>query len=167
MSLEPAKAKFKLIGNVSLYSFPAHFTYEDVLALRRAGDLDKYLIERDDNLVVDAGLQQVLEYLIGNSPTAPTHNSVGSGTNNPAAGDTNLQTSIARLTITNKYRVSLTAYYDTFWSTADGAGTWAETGIHNASSGGTMLCRKKFSSTFTKSSGNTALVAWSITAAAV
>lgn len=106
--------------------------------------------------------------MIDASDSGFTHCRVGSGTNTPAAGDTDMQTIIGSgLTVTSKYRSSLSANYDTFFSTTDNNGSWNETGLATASTGGTLLCRRKFSSTFTKSTSNTAVVAWAITLAAV
>lgn len=70
------------------------------------------------------------------------------------------------VTITNRYRSGSVAYFDTFFSTTSNNGTWAETGIANASTGSDLLCRRKFSATFTKTSANTAVVAWTVTLSA-
>ena len=160
-------AKFVLKGNVELYEFPSNFTYDDYLELRRTGDHKRYIKDKGDNLVVDAGLAQIVDLMIGTDTNSFTHCRVGSGTNTPAAGDTDMQTIIGSgVTVTNRYRSGSIAYYDTFFSTTANNGTWAETGIANASTGSDLLCRRKFSSSFTKSSSNTAVVAWSITLSA-
>lgn len=130
-------------------------------------DTKHLLKDEGHNLAVDAGLARLIQYIIDTSDVGFTHNSVGSGTNTPASTDTDLQTPIQRITVTNRYSSGLDAKFDTFWASADGNGTWNETGLHDAASAGTMLCRRKFGSSFAKSTANTALVAWTITFAAV
>src|SRR3990167_1935840 len=106
--------------------------------------------------------------MIATDTSSFTHCRVGSGTNTPAAGDTDMQTIIdSGITVTNRYKSGLVAYFDTFFSTSANNGSWEETGIANASTGSYLLCRRKFSATFTKASTNTALISWSITLAAV
>ena len=161
------QAKFALKGNVELYELPSHYTYQDYLALKKNNEHIKFLKDKGDNLVVDAGLAQIVDLMIGTDTSSFTHCRVGSGTNTPAAGNTDMQTIIGSgVTVTNRYRSGSVAYFDTFFSTSSNNGSWEETGIANASTGSDLLCRRKFSSTFTKTSSNTALVAWSITLSA-
>lgn len=167
MDILKEKTSSNLKTNVKLYSFPANFTYEDVKRLRENGELEKYLVDEGKNLVVDAGLQQIIDLMVGKNTTSFTHCSTGSGTNTPAAGDTDLQTSLGRVAISERYRSGLSAAFDTFFVAGDNNGSWNETGIHTAASGGTMLCRRKFGATFTKASTNTALIQWTVTLAAV
>ena len=160
--------KFVFKGNVKLFELPAHFTYDDYQTLQKYNELDKYMIDHGDNLVVDAGLAQIVDLMIGTDTSSFTHCRVGSGTNTPAAGDTDMQTIIGTgLTVTNRYRSGAIAYFDTFFSTTSNNGTWNETGIANASTGSDLLCRRKLASSFVKASTNTAVIAWSITLAAV
>ena len=160
--------KFTLKGNVELYCFPPNFTFNDIQKLRQTKQLEQFLVDKGDNLVVDAGLSQIIDLMIGTDTDSFTHCRVGSGTTAPDASDTDMETIIGSgLTVTNKYKSGLVAYFDTFFSTSDNNGSWEETGIANASTGSDLLCRRKFSSSFTKSTSNTALVAWSITLAAV
>ena len=162
-----SKAKFALKGNVELYEFPENFTYQDYQVLKKHNEHGKYLIDKGDNLVVDAGLSQIVDLMVGTDTSSFTHCRVGSGTNTPAAGNTDMQTIIdTGITVTNRYRSGAVAYFDTFFSTSANNGSWEETGIANASTGSDLLCRRKFSSTFTKASTNTALIAWSITLSA-
>lgn len=159
-------AKFMLKGNVKLYSYPADYTYSKIQKLSES-EKNEHLIDKGDNLVVDAGLAQIVDLMIGTDTSSFTHCRVGSGTNTPAAGDTDMQTIIdSGVTVTNRYRSGAVAYYDTFFSTTSNNGTWAETGIANASTGSDLLCRRKFSATFAKTSSNTAVVAWTITLSA-
>ena len=154
----------KLTGNVKLYSLPPDFTFEKWKELKNK---EKYLVDEGHNLVVDAGIAHIINLMTAASTSAWTHCATGSGTNVPAAGDIALQTELVRNTINDRYRVGLNAHFDTFFAKADGAGSWEETGLFTASSGGQMLCRKAFSATFTKSTSNAAIIAWTITFAAV
>ena len=162
------RGAFRLIPNVKLFVFPRNFTFQDYLLLKKYGEEQKFLKDEGHNLVVDVGMQQIIDLMIDVSDSGFTHCRVGSGTNTPAAADTDMQTIIGSgLAVTTRYRSSLSANYDTFFSTSDNNGSWNETGLATASTGGTLLCRRKFNSTFTKSTSNTALIAWSITLAAV
>jgi len=161
-------AKFQLKGNISLYVFPANYTYEDYLALKKHGEHTKFLFDKGYNLVVDVGLAQIVDLMIATNTNSFTHCVVGSGTNTPAAGDTNMQTIIdTGIIVTNRYKSGAIGYFDTFFSTTANNGTWNETGLSTTSAGTILLCRRKFSSTFAKDTTNTALVAWSLTLAAV
>ena len=152
---------------MELYEFPDTMTYDNYLELKKTGEHKKYIKDKGDNLVVDAGLAQIVDLMIGTDTSSFTHCRVGSGTNTPAAGNTDMQTIIGSgVTVTNRYRSGSVAYFDTFFSTTSNNGSWEETGIANASTGSDLLCRRKFSSTFIKASTNTALVAWSITLSA-
>src|SRR3990167_4216920 len=112
-----SRAKFALKGNVELYEFPSNFNYNDYLALKKHGEHTKYLKDRGDNLVVDAGLAQIVDLMVGTDTSSFTHCRVGSGTNTPAAGDTDMQTIIdTGITVTNRYKSGLVAYFDTFFS---------------------------------------------------
>lgn len=162
-------SQFEIRANVFLYEFPAHFTYQDYLVLKKYPEqLRPYLRDKGHNLVVDTGLQLIADSLVGDDDDSLTHCAVGTGTNTPAAGQTALQTETgSRVAITDKYRSGQTANFDTFYSTSDANATWEETGLFDASSSGVMFCRRTFSSSFTKSTSNTAIVAWVITLAAV
>lgn len=161
------KDTIKINLNVKLYEFPGSFTYETIQKLSNQ-ELESFKIDEGNNRVVDAGMNNILDNLIAAIADDTDHCQTGSGTNAPAAGDTDLQTPIApRLVITNRYRVGLNAHFDTFYGTADGNGTWEETGLFNALTSGTLMVRRTFASTFVKATTNTALIAWTITLAAV
>lgn len=163
-----SKAKFSMKGNVELYEFPSDMTYDDYLELKKTNKHIKYLKDKGDNLVVDAGLAQIVDLMIATDTSSFTHCRVGSGTATPAAANTDMQTIIGvGVIVTNRYKSGSVAYFDTFFSTTANNGSWEETGIANASTGGDLLCRRKFSSTFTKATTNTALISWTITLASV
>ena len=70
-------AKFALKGNVKLYKFPPDFTYQKIQELTQ-NEKESYLIDRGDNLVVDAGLAQIVDLMIGTDTSSFTHCMVGS-----------------------------------------------------------------------------------------
>ena len=128
-------AKFALKGNVKLYEFPSDYTFERIQKLSK-NEKECFLVDQGDNLVVDAGLSQIIDLMIATDTSSFTHCRVGSGTNTPAAGDTDMQTIIGSgVTVTNRYKSGLVAYFDTFFSTSANNGSWEETGIANASTG--------------------------------
>ena len=158
--------KFMISGNVKLYEFSPDFTFEDYKKLTDE-EKQEHLVDEGNNLVVDIGLQQIALLMVGSNTNSFTHCGVGSGTNTPTAGDLDLQTAIGRNTINDRYRVGLVANFDTFFGKNDQNGTWEETCLATAASGNNILCRRKFTSTFTKSTSNSSIVAWTITLAAV
>ena len=156
-----------MTGNVLIYEFPADYTYDDIQKLTPL-EKSHFIKDRGDNLVVDVGLAQIADLMIATNTNSFAYCCVGSGTNTPAAGNTNLQTIISTgIAVTNRYRSGSVAYFDTFFSTSANNGTWNETSLSTTSAGTVMLCRRVFASPFTKSSSNTALVAWTITLASV
>ena len=156
-----------MTGNVKLYEFPADYTYDKIKSLTES-QKESFLKDEGHNLVVDVGMAQIVDLMIATNTNSFANCCVGSGTNTPASGDTNLQTIIGTgITVTNRYRSGSVGYFDTFFSTSANNGTWNETSISTTTAGTIMLCRRKFASPFTKSSSNTALVAWTITLASV
>jgi hypothetical protein len=151
------KSQLSITGNVELYELPADFTYSD---FEKLDDKKKYLIDIGDNLGVDSGLQQIILLMVGSNTNSFTLCGVGTGTSTPVSTDTALGTSLGTNTINSRYRVGNTAYFNTFFGKNDENGSWTETGIFTA--GSVMLCRRKFSSTFVKSTSNSAVVSWSV-----
>lgn len=155
----------KVDYNVEVFSLPADFTYEDYQRLTER-EREGYLHERVHNLVLNAGLDQIVDLMIATDTSSFTHCGVGSSSQAAAAGDTDLITAIgSRVAVTNRYKVSTgEAHFDTFFSSSANAGTWQEVIIANASSAGDALNRTVISS-FTKSSSNSAVVAVTVTLA--
>ena len=151
------KSQLSITGNVKLYS--GDFTFDEFEKFTSV-EKNKYLIDRGDNLAVDAGLQQLLLLAIGSNTNSFTLCGVGSGTGTPVNTDTALGTSIGTNTINSKYIVGNTAYFNTFFGKNDEAGSWNETGLFTT--GLVMLCRRKFAATFTKDTSNAAVISWSI-----
>lgn len=170
------EAALNIRANVDVWGFPADAvpTFEDYLRLKQKGELREVAIyhDRGHNLAVNAGLNQLGNLLIGANTSYASHCGVGSSTTAAAAGQTDLQTPISpRVSIPSGGRYLGTntgeAHLDTFFGSSDNAGSWNETGLFTAASSGTMYCRRVLAATFTKSTANTAVVAWTITFAAV
>ena len=118
------------------------------------------VLEGEGNLLVNAGLQLMLDKLIGAAGTvfdnANAYIGVGDSSTAAAATQTDLQAA------TNKLRKAMDATFPSrsgqtmSWKSTFGSGdanfAWNEWGIFNASSAGTMLNRK-VESLGTKSSG--------------
>jgi len=125
------------------------------------------------NLVVTAGKALVAQRLGGlGGASAVSHIAVGTGTTSPASGDTTLQTELASsgltrasATVTN---TTVTVTNDTCQATTTftvtGTQAVTESGLFNASSGGTLLCRQTFSA-INVVSGDTLQVTWKVTMA--
>lgn len=160
--------QIKLDANVKIYSFGREQVknLEDFYNLPRHKKI-LHLVDAGRNLVVDAGLVQIASLMAGTSTAAFGYCGVGGSTTAAAAGQTDLQAPIARIATTSNYTVSGEAHFDTFWSSGQGNGTWNETGIFTAASGGLMLCRKTLGTPFTKSTSNTSVVAWTVALEAV
>lgn len=136
-------------------------------AIRRARSLGLKPLEtrKMENLIVAAGKNYIADLIIAAGSGSFTHCGVGSGTVAPAAGDTDLGTPISpRKSVTDRFRTNNIAKYDTFFASADNVGTWNESGIFTALTGGTMLSRALISPAITKDSTKTATISWQITA---
>ena len=151
------ESQLSIIGNVELYELPADFSYDD---FNKLVDKSKYLIDKGSNLVTDSGIQQIILLMVGSNTNSFTLCGVGTGTATPVSTDIALGTSLGTNTINSRYRVANTVYFNTFFGKNDENGSWTETGIFTA--GSVMLCRRKFSSTFVKSTSNSAVVSWSV-----
>lgn len=122
------------------------------------------------NLVTNAGLALAAGRLNGSgSPAAATYIATGTGTNAAAAGDTTLQTEISD---SGLERAAATVSLVTTTQTNDTAqmlksfsvtGTKAvtESGVLNAASTGTLLCRQVFSA-INVANGDTLQITWKV-----
>ena len=126
--------------------------------------LNGELVRDLDNLVVTAGKGFVALRMIGTSVGVMTHMGVGTGTTDPAAGDTALETQVgSRKAFTTSAAVSAAVVtYITAFAAGEGTGALTEAGIFNASSGGTMLARTEFS-VVNKGSADTMTITWTVT----
>lgn len=161
------KAKIRLVGNVSLYELPKDFIYNDFKGLTEK-EKTSYLINKGDNLVVNTGLYQILDLMLGIDTSSFNYCRVGSGSTTPVATNTDLETIIGSgVLVSDRYKTGEIGYFNTFFSASSNNGTWNETGLANASTGGDLLCRRVFSVPFVKNTSNSAIVSWVITLASV
>jgi hypothetical protein len=116
------------------------------------------------NLVVTAGKQHIADQL-SSSPgqSAMSHMAIGTGTTDPAAGDTALQTEIDRNALTSRTDSGAVVTYVGTWAAGDGTNSAiTEAGIFNASSSGTMLARTEFTAK-DKGANDTLTITWTVT----
>lgn len=117
---------------------------------------------KDGNLVVTAGKNYISDLLLGDESTGFTHCAVGSSTQAPVVGDTDLVAAQgARVAVTDPYRSGTSPHYDTFFNHSHGSNgtTINETGCFTASVAGTMWNRSLVSPGIAKTSGNSVTIA--------
>jgi hypothetical protein len=113
------------------------------------------------NLVVTTGKTFIAARMVG-TPTAMSHMAIGSGTTDPAAGDTALQTELGRVSLTSSASAGAVVTYIASFGAGTGTGAVTEAGILNASSSGTLLCRTEFS-VINKGADDSMSITWTIT----
>jgi len=120
------------------------------------------IVQEVPNLVVTAGKGYVASRMKDTSATAMSHMAIGSGNTAAAAGNTALESELARtgLTSTTVSGADI-VYVDTF-AAGTGTGAVKEAAILNASSGGTMLCRTVFS-VVNKGANDAMTITWTVT----
>lgn len=96
------------------------------------------------NLVVTTGRTLIAQRLIANTAAIPSHMAVGTGTTAPAAANTTLVTEISRVLLTALNVTGVTATFSTTFGAGVGTGAITESGIFNAATAGTLLCRTVF-----------------------
>ena len=115
------------------------------------------------NLVVNTGLAYIASRMKDTSLTAMTHMGVGSGTTNPAAGHTALETALgARVALTSTTVAANAIEYVATFGAGTGTGAVTEAGIFNASSSGTMLCRTEFA-VINNGASDSMTITWTVT----
>jgi len=124
--------------------------------------LNDEVVQEVDNLVVTAGKGYVASRMKDASATAMSHMAIGSGTTNPAAGDTALETELGRVALTSTTVSSAVVTYVATFAAGTGTGAVTEAGILNASSSGTLLCRTEFS-VVNKGSSDSMTITWTVT----
>lgn len=115
------------------------------------------------NLVVTAGKAVIADRMkAAPAKAAMTHMAVGTNSTAVAAGDTTLNTEIARVALTSTtVTVNAIAYVGGF-PAGTGTGTLKEAGIFNANAAGDMLCRTVYTD-IVKGAGDTMTVTWTVT----
>ena len=127
--------------------------------------LNDELVRDVPNLVVTAGKGFVATRMIGTGAGVMSHMEVGTGTTDPVAGNTALETPVSssRTAFTTSAAVSgAVVTYVTAFAAGTGTGALTEAGIFNASSGGTMLCRTEFA-VVNKGASDTMTITWTVT----
>jgi len=113
------------------------------------------------NLIVNTGLNFICDRM-KDDETAMTHMALGSGTTAAAAGDTALGSQLgSRVSLTSSTVTDNQIVYVCSFPAGSGTGAVTESGIFNAASAGTMLCRVVFS-TVNKSADDTLQITWTI-----
>lgn len=113
------------------------------------------------NLVVTVGKTFIAARMVG-TPTAMSHMAIGSGTVDPAVGDTTLGTELARVALTSSTSALAVVTYVASFGQGVGTGAVTEAGIFNASSAGTMLCRTEFA-VVNKGATDSMSITWTVT----
>lgn len=124
--------------------------------------LNDEVVQEVDNLVVTAGKGYVASRMKDTSATAMSHMAIGSGTTNPAANDTALETELGRVSLTSTSVSGAVVTYVATFGAGTGTGAVTEAGILNASSSGTLLCRTEFN-VVNKGSSDSMTVTWTVT----
>ncbi len=124
--------------------------------------LNDEVVQDVDNLVVTAGKGYVASRMKDASATAMSHMAIGSGTTNPAAGDTALETELGRVSLTSTSVSGAVVTYVATFAAGTGTGAVTEAGILNASSSGTLLCRTEFN-VVNKGSSDSMTITWTVT----
>ena len=113
------------------------------------------------NLVVTVGKTFIAARMVG-TPTAMSHMAIGSGTVDPAVGDTTLGSELGRVTLTSSASAGAVVTYVASFGAGTGTGAVTEAGILNAASAGTLLCRTEFA-VVNKGANDSMSVTWTIT----
>ena len=136
----------------------------EIILRDKDGKIKERRIER--NLLVNTGLNAILDRLVGTSEAVMSHMALGSGTTAAAAGNTALETQLGNREAIDSSTVSgASVSYASTFENGDATGTVTEAGIFNASTSGTMLCRSVFSA-ITKGANDSLSITWTITVTA-
>ena len=123
--------------------------------------------QQTHNLVVNAGLNAIRDFLNASPPTAPTHFATGTGTTAVTATETQLVAQVTREAISSKTTTAQGITYTYYMASTVGNGnTLAEVGLFNAAVSGTMYARALLASTIAKTSSVTVTFTWQVTLAA-
>ena len=115
------------------------------------------------NLVVNTGLAYIASRMKDTTLSAMSHMGVGSGTTNPAAGNTALETALgARVALTSTTVTANAIEYVATFGAGSGTGAVTEAGIFNALTSGTMLCRTEFD-VINKGAADSMTITWTVT----
>lgn len=116
------------------------------------------------NLVVNTGLNFIVNRMKEAVADVMSHMSLGTGTTAAAAANTTLETEISgsRVALTSTTVAANQITYIASFAAGVGTGAVTEAGIFNASTSGTMLCRTVFP-VVNKQAGDSMTVTWTVT----
>ena len=143
--------------------------------LNLKGDLkivltDKYGNVKDErdikNLVVTTGLNFIVDRMAGTGSNIMSHMAVGTGSTAVAAGDTTLETELARVALDSDNTSTNTITYIATFPAGTGTGAITEAGVLNAASSGDLLSHTVFS-VVNKAADDVMTINWTITLNAV
>lgn len=115
-----------------------------------------------NNLVVNSGLNFILQAMNGDTADVMDYIAIGSGTTTAAAGDTTLGTEVVRVQMDSRSIASNVISFSASYGAGVGTATIAEAGIFDAASGGDMLCRVQFGS-IVKEAADSLVINWDLT----
>lgn len=115
-----------------------------------------------NNLVVNNGLNFILEAMNGDTSDIMDFIAIGSGTSSAAAGDTALQTEVTRVQMSSRSIASNVISFSASYGAGVGTATISEAGIFDAASAGDMLCRVQFGS-IVKEAADSLVINWDLT----
>ena len=128
------------------------------------GNVKQYV--EQSNIITNLGREHFVDQLLPSpAQNAMSHYGVGSGSTSPVAGDTTLQTQVARVALESITQDSVQddiIVYEAIFPAGTGTGTLTEGAIFNAGSGGLMLARSLFDTAVTKGADDTLRVEHSI-----
>lgn len=119
---------------------------------------------RVPNIVTTAGKTVIADRMSLAVPTKTQMTHMGVGTNNtaPSAGDTTLNTQLARVALASVTpAVNVVTYVATF-PAGTATGALVEAGLFNANVAGDMLCRSTFA-VVTKNATDSLTITWAVT----
>lgn len=135
----------------------------------------KIRVFKYNNMVVNTGLYAIAARLAGtdipaNTKGAITYCAVGTGTNAPAAGNTDLQTELDRKQIAVRSSTNAVATFRTYFNTGEANGALKEVGLFgddatSTTDSGTLFCRANIDKT--KTAANSLTIDWEISIADV
>jgi hypothetical protein len=115
------------------------------------------------NLVVTTGRAAIIERLDSSPTTAqPSHLGIGTSSTAAALSDTTLTGEAIREAMTGNTSAANVLTMVAIWSATEGIGTWAEAGVFNALTTGTMYARATFTA-IAKASADTFQITWTFT----
>jgi hypothetical protein len=115
------------------------------------------------NLVVSVGKTFIASRMTGAGAAVMSHMAIGSGTAAAVVGNTTLGTELARVALTSSSSSGAVATYEASFPAGTGTGAVTESGIFNAGTAGTLLCRTVFA-VVNKGADDAMAIIWQVTA---